>query len=127
MTVYGDRNRRERVPADTPIVASYNNNERKEYVCSECSRTMIRLQDMNSANFSYFCRTCNVTTNAEDTDNIRTRSRLQMPEGVNTNPYVSTAFPEYTVNKKPQEIRGTFKTLQNRGMRIKNYKDEVKG
>ena len=81
---------------------------------------------MNSANFSYFCRTCNVTTNAEDTDNIRTRSRLQMPEGVNTNPLASTKFP-YTVNKQLQEIRGIFKTLQNKGMRIRNYRDEVKG
>ncbi len=69
---------------------------------------------------------CNIQTNAEETDNLRTRSRLQMPEGVNTTPYVSTNFPEYTVNKQPQEIRGSFKTLQNRGMKIKTYKDNVK-
>ena len=36
---------------------------------------------------------CNIQTNAEETDNLRTRSRLQMPEGVNTTPYVSTNFP----------------------------------
>jgi hypothetical protein len=129
MTIYHDRNRRGREPADTPISVSneWTQDPRREYVCSYCNRTMIKLQDRNSANISYFCNVCNIQTNAEATDNLRTRSRLQMPEGVNTNPYASTKFPEYTVNKQPQEIRGTFKTLQNRGMKIKNYKDEVKG
>jgi hypothetical protein len=128
MTIYHDKNRRGSEPADTPIVASYNNNnESKEYVCSYCNRTMIKLQDRNSANISYFCNACNIQTNVEETDNLRTRSRLQMPEGVNTNPYASTKFPEPTVGKSPPPVRGSFAELQRRGIKITNYKDEVKG
>jgi hypothetical protein len=126
MTVYGDRNRR--VPADTPIVAGteWTQDPRREYVCSYCNRVMVKLQDRNSANISYFCNNCNIQTNADATDNLRTRSRLQMPEGVNTTPYASTKFHEPTVGRTPPPIRGTFAELQRRGMKIKNYKDEVK-
>jgi hypothetical protein len=106
MTRYSDNNRRYKPREDTPIVASYNNtNERREYVCSYCNRTMIKLQDRNSANISYFCNACNIQTNAEETDNLRTRSRLQMPEGVNTTPYASTKFPEPTLDKKKTTIK----------------------
>src|SRR5687768_3807287 len=127
MTRYSDNNRRYKPREDTPIVASYNTNEHNEYVCSYCNRTMIKIQDRNSANISYFCSACNIQTNAEETDNLRTRSRLQMPEGVNTTPYVSTKFPDYSVGKSPPPVRGTFAELQRRGIKIKNYKDEVKG
>jgi hypothetical protein len=88
---------------------------------------MSKLQDRNSANISYFCSACNVETNPEETDNLRTRSRLQIPEGVNTTPYVSTKFTEPTVGKSPPPVRGTFAELQRRGAKITNYKDEVKG
>jgi predicted RNA-binding Zn-ribbon protein involved in translation (DUF1610 family) len=126
MTIYHDKNRRGREPADTPIVASYNNNTSNEYVCPECNRTMIKLQDRNSANISYFCNACNIQTNAEETDNLRTRSRLQMPEGVNTTPYTSNKFPDYSVGKTPPPVRGNFAELQRWGIKIKNYKDTVK-
>jgi hypothetical protein len=127
MTRYSDNNRRYKPREDTPIVASYSTNERREYVCSYCNRTMTKLQDRNSANISFFCNACNIETNPEETDNLRTRSCLQMPEGVNTTPYVSTKFIEPTVGKTPSPVRGTFAELQRRGIRITNYKDEVKG
>jgi hypothetical protein len=121
MTVYGDKNRRGRVPADTPIVAGteWTQDPRREYVCSYCNRTMTKLQDRNSANISYFCSACNVETNAEEIDNLRTRSRLQMPEGpVNTTPYVSTKFTEPTVGRKNKELTGSFKVLRDKGMKF---------
>ena len=49
-----------------------------------------------------------------------------MPEGVNTTPYVSTKFPEYSVSKKLVEPKGSFAALRARGIKITNYKDEVK-
>jgi DNA-directed RNA polymerase subunit RPC12/RpoP len=123
MTVYGDKNRRGRVPADTPIVAGteWTQDPRREYVCSYCNRTMTKLQDRNSANISYFCSACNVETNAEEIDNLRTRSRLQMPEGpVNTTPYA--AFPpEPELKRKKVTIKGGLAELQKRGIKIKNY------
>jgi hypothetical protein len=125
MTRYYNEHHRGRESADTPIVAGteWTQDPKREYVCSYCNRTMIKLQDMNSANFSYFCRTCNVTTNAEETDNLRTRSRLQMPEGVNTNPLASTNFKEPTVGRNPVEPKGAFAALRARGIRIKNYNE----
>jgi hypothetical protein len=128
MTIYHDKNRRGREPADTPISvgSEWTQNPRREYVCSYCNRTMIKLQDNNSANISYFCNVCNIQTNAEETDNLRTRSRLQMPEGVNTTPYASTNFPEPSDSRSPPPVRGSFAELQRRGMKIKTYKDTVK-
>jgi hypothetical protein len=125
MTRYYNERHKGREPADTPISvgSEWAQDPKREYVSSYCNRIMIKLQDMNSANFSYLCRECNVTTNAEDTDNLRTRSRLQMPEGVNTTPYVSTNFLEPSVNKKPVEPKGSFAALRARGIRIKNYNE----
>ena len=87
---------------------------------------MHRLTDRSGLSPSWYCSFCNSETHSEETDNLRTRSRLQMPEGVNTVPYSSTKFPEVTVGKTPPPVRGSFKTLQDRGMRIRNYKDSVK-
>jgi hypothetical protein len=129
MTVYGDKNRRGRVPSDTPIVAGteWTQDPRREYVCSYCNRTMIKLQDRNSANISYFCNVCNIQTNADATDNLRTRSRLQMPEGVNTTPYASTKFPEPTLDKKKTTIKGGLAELVRKGsIRVTSY-TESKG
>ena len=83
--------------------------------------------DSSKLNPSWYCSFCNTETHSEEVDNLRTRSRLQMPDGVNSNPLASTKFPEYSVSKPPTEIRGSFKTLQSKGMRIRNYKDSVKG
>jgi hypothetical protein len=125
MTVYGDKNKRGREPADVPISvgSEWTQDPRREYVCSYCNRTMVKLQDRNSANISYFCNMCNIQTNAEETDNLRTRSRLQMPEGVNTTPYASTKFTEPDLRKKKVEIKGGLAELQKRGIRITSYKE----
>jgi len=93
---------------------------------SFCNRTMQRLWDSSRENPSWFCSACQIETRSEETDNLRTRSRLQMPEGVNATPYASTNFVEPTVGKTPPPIRGTFAALQRRGIKIKNYKDSVK-
>jgi hypothetical protein len=124
MTRYYD-NKRIAAPADTPITAGteWTQDPRREYVCSYCNRTMTKLQDRNSANISYFCNMCNVQTNAEETDNLRTRSRLQMPEGGNTTPYVSTNFKEPTIGREPVTPKGSFAALQQRGIKIKNYNE----
>jgi hypothetical protein len=127
MTIYHDRNRRGREPNDTPVSIGdeWNRDPRREYVCSYCNRTMIKLQDRNSANISFFCSMCNIQTNEEETDNLRTRSRLQMPEGVNTTPYIAHT-PEPGLKRKKVEVKGGLAELQKRGIRIKNY-TESKG
>lgn len=128
MTKYYEDHNRGRKQDDTPIsVRNYQNTyEDRTLICSYCNRTMQRLFDASKLNPSWYCSFCNTETSSEEADNLRTRSRLQMPEGVNTTPYVSTNFVEPTVGKTPPPVRGTFAALQRRGIKIKNYKDSVK-
>jgi hypothetical protein len=124
---YQDRHKFDK-NSDTPIsVRDYQNTyEDRTLICSFCNRTMQRLWDPSRENPSWFCSACQIETSSEEADNLRTRSRLQMPEGVNTTPYASTKFPDISVGKKPIEPRGTFAALQRRGIKITNYEDTVK-
>jgi hypothetical protein len=125
MTIYHDKNRRGREPNDTPIVASYNTNEHKDFYCKWCSRLMTRLIDSSRQNISWFCSACNIETNPE-IDSLRSKSRLEVPEGVNQNPYASTKFLEPDLRKKKTEIKGGLAELQKRGIKITSY-TESKG
>jgi hypothetical protein len=52
--------------------------------------------------------------------------KLEVPTGVNQNPYASTKFPEPDLKKKKTEIKGGLAELQKRGIRITSY-TESKG
>jgi hypothetical protein len=125
MTRYSDNNRRYKPREDTPIVASYNTNEHKEFYCKWCSRLMTRLIDSSRQNVSWFCSACNVETNPE-IDSLRSKSRLEVPTGVNQNPNASTKFPEPDLRRKKTEIKGGLAVLQKRGIKITSY-TESKG
>jgi hypothetical protein len=116
MTIYHDRNRRGREPNDTPIVASYNNNEHKDFYCKWCSRLMTRLIDSSKQNILWYCSACNIETNP-DIDSLRSKSRLEVP-GVNQVPLASTKFKEPSVGRQKKELTGTFKILRDKGMRF---------
>jgi hypothetical protein len=113
---------------DTPIaVRDYTNTSSDHtYYCSWCQRQLIKLHGRSGENVSYYCNFCSIETNPEEKE-LRSKSRIEPHEGTNKIPLASTKFPECSVGKTPPPIRGTFAELQRRGIKIKNYKDEVKG
>lgn len=52
-----------------------------------------------------------------------TKSKLSMSEGATKNPGVSYA-PEIGIKRKNKEPKGTFKNLQDRGLKITNYSEK---
>jgi hypothetical protein len=60
-------------------------------------------------------------------DNLRSQSKITVPDGMdnNRNPAVSHP-PEATLKRKKKELTGSFKALQQRGVRFTNI-TESKG
>jgi hypothetical protein len=131
MTKYHNDNEKNRlIKDDTPISIAeetisydYDYNKR-EYFCKHCSRKLFRLTDSSGKNQSYYCNFCSIEFDlgAE----LRSKSKLTVPDGVNREAFVSTKFPEYTVGKEPVEYKGAFKALQQKGIKITNYKETDK-
>lgn len=81
----------------------------------------MKLQN-NTGNISYYCNTCSITTNPEESE-LRAKSSIEPHEGTNKTPLASTKvrFPE--VGREPVEPKGAFAALRARGIRITNYKE----
>jgi hypothetical protein len=121
MTIYHDKNRRGREPTDTPIVASYNTNEHKTLVCRWCNYTLHTIRDSSGQNVNLYCSNCSISYEDSNTDDLRSESKLEVPDGMdnNRNPAVSYT-PESTLKRKKKELTGSFKALQQRGVRFTN-------
>jgi hypothetical protein len=52
---------------------------------------------------------------------LRSKSRLTVPEGPPDKPLASTKFTEPTVGKQPPEIKGGLAALKAKGLKITNY------
>jgi hypothetical protein len=126
MTKYYEDRNKGRKQDDTPIsLRNYQDTyEDRTLICSFCNRTMQRLFDASKLNPSWYCSFCNTETNSEEADNLRTRPRLQMPEGVNTTPYATTKFPEPGLGRKKTEVKGGLAELAKKGsIRITSYSE----
>jgi DNA-directed RNA polymerase subunit RPC12/RpoP len=109
---------------DTPIsVRDYtNDDEDKTYYCNNCQRNLSKLIDSSGQNPSYYCNHCSIEIIPSLTE-VRSKSKWDVPEGPIEHPSVSYP-PEPTIGRTPVEPKGTFKMLRDRGMKIKNYKEE---
>jgi hypothetical protein len=127
MTKWYDDQHKYRPDSDTPISVGGNwyREPQREFYCEYCQRRLSKLQN-NTGNVSYYCSACSVEVDPSLTE-VRSKSRLSTPEGPPETPYVSTKFTEPTVGRKPVEPKGSFAALRARGIKITNYKDEVKG
>jgi hypothetical protein len=127
LTKYLNDKHRGRPNADTPIVAGdeWYGESRPPFICDHCHTILSKLIQRNGLSPSWYCNRCNVEYDPEA--ELRSKSKISMSEGPTTTPLASTKFPEPTVGRSPPPVRGTFAELQRRGMKIKNYKDEVKG
>jgi DNA-directed RNA polymerase subunit RPC12/RpoP len=113
-------------PNDDKVVISsdYYKEERLSYICSICNRTLSRLSDAGGNNSTYWCRNCSVEFDPE-LENVRRESKITVPDR-NQETLVATTPGQDYLNKKVEikhtpEIKGAFKSLQQKGIRIKEY------
>jgi predicted RNA-binding Zn-ribbon protein involved in translation (DUF1610 family) len=101
--------------------------DRPTYYCDNCHCTLVRLSDSNNQNESYYCNRCSI--DYPDTTNIRQQLKVTVPDR-NTETLVSTTPGQDYLNKsvqirKEQEIKGGLKALQQKGIKITNYKEDI--
>jgi hypothetical protein len=110
---------------DKVIISSeYYEDDRPSYICSICNRTLNRLSDAGGNNQTYYCRFCNVEFDPES-ENVRRESKLSVPDR-NIEPAVATTpgIPDISIRKEP-EIKGGLKALQQKGLKITDYKEDI--
>ena len=113
-------------PNDDKVVISseYFEEDRPSYICSICNRTLIRLTDSSLQNSSFFCRFCSVEFNPEE-ENVRRESKLEVPDR-NQETLVSNTpgIPDVSIHKEV-ELKGGFAELAKKGLKIKDYKENI--
>jgi hypothetical protein len=77
---------------------------------------------VNEKTGEYLCLHDNISHFPELQD-VRSKSRLVTPDGPVEQPCVSYT-PELRIGKPEVEIKGTFKALQQKGIKIKDYREE---
>jgi transposase-like protein len=94
--------------------------ERPSYICNFCSRNLVKLTDRSGKNESYYCNSCGIDFQPE---NVRRETKLSVPDR-NTETLAATTpgIPDISIHHTP-EPKGTFKVLQQKGIKIKDYKE----
>jgi hypothetical protein len=100
--------------------------ERPSYICNFCSRNLVKLTESNNQNESYYCNSCGIDFQPEN-ENLRRESKISVPNR-NQETLVSTTLGIDYLNASIQihnepEIKGAFKTLQDKGIKIKYYRE----
>jgi hypothetical protein len=114
---------------DNIIISSeqYSGEDRPTYYCDTCHCVLARLSDSNNQNESYYCNKCSI--DYPDTTNIRQQLKVTVPDR-NTETQVSNAPGQDYLNKRVEihhepEPKGAFKALQQKGIKITNYKEDI--
>jgi hypothetical protein len=102
----------------------YSGEDRPVYLCSWCNCTLSKLQDAGKNNTTYFCTRCAIEFDPES-ENLRKESKLVVPDR-NIEPAASTTpgNPDISIHHAP-ELKGAFKALQQKGIKITNYKEDI--
>jgi transposase-like protein len=98
--------------------------DRPSFICSYCNRTLTKLTDRNNQNESWYCNSCGIDFQPE-TENIRRETKLSVPDR-NTETLAATTpgIPDISIHHTP-EPKGAFKALQQKGIKIKDYKEVI--
>jgi transposase-like protein len=85
-----------------------------------------KLTDRNNQNDSYYCNSCGIDFQP-DNENVRRETKLSVPDRnqealVTTTPGIDYLNRSIEINHTP-EPKGTFKVLQQKGIKIKDYKE----
>ena len=93
------------------------------FICSYCNRILTRLTDRSGNNELWFCNNCSIEFQTEN-ESIRHKQKLSVPNR-NIEPAVAITpgIPDISIHHMP-ELKGTFKALQQKGIKITNYKEE---
>jgi hypothetical protein len=115
-------------PNDKVVISSeyYTNEIKPSYLCSFCNQTLIRLTDAGGNNNSFWCRHCSIEWDPES-ENLRKESKLVVPDR-NIEPAVTsiqTNMADEVEIRHTPEIKGSFKALRDKGLKITNYKEDV--
>jgi hypothetical protein len=98
--------------------------DKVEYVCSWCNHSLVRLSDRNSQCESWFCRNCSIEFNPID-EQVSHKQRLSIPYQDMEPAVVSIGVtPDVSIRHEP-ELKGAFKALQQKGIKITDYKEDV--
>jgi hypothetical protein len=101
---------------------SLDEEKNRVYICLYCRRDIIRISDEE-----YYCNNCEIPF-WPIKQPLREKQKLTTPEGVNTETLVSIIPDDpnegfSTTYGKPIKVRGGLKELENRGIKIKNYRE----
>ena len=115
------------IPKDDKAVISseyYTNEIKPSYLCSFCNQTLIRLTDAGQNNTSYWCRSCSVEFDPES-ENLRRESKLVVPDR-NAEPAITSVgyTPDVSIRHEPT-LRGGLKALEQKGLKITDYKEDI--
>jgi hypothetical protein len=111
---------------DKVIIAgeAYEAPEVTAFICNYCNRDLIKLSDSSGNNVSWYCNHCSIPFEPEN-ESIRHKQKLEVPDR-NIEPAVATTpgIPDISIHHEP-EPKGSFKRLQEKGLKITNYKEDV--
>lgn len=120
---YEEQQRIERLrqqKSDTPIAISgeHTKEEKKAYYCPYCSYKMVKISEEE-----YHCNHCNNSAFPE-VEQLRTKSKISTPIGLNLEPCLSYAPEPYDLSKPEVEVKGGLKAMKDRGIKITSYKED---
>ena len=99
--------------------------DRPSYICSHCNRDLIKLIDRSRQNTSYYCNACSIEYNPEN-ESIVIEQNFQVPDRnhrtCNSNNFRNRSMTNVQIHTEP-EIKGAFKVLQQKGIKIKDYRE----
>jgi hypothetical protein len=103
---------------------AYEAPEVTTFICNYCNRDLIKLSDSSGNNVSWYCNHCSIPFEPEN-ESIRHKQKLEVPDR-NVEPAIATTpgIPDISIRHEP-EPKGAFKALQQRGLRITAYKEDV--
>jgi hypothetical protein len=110
----------------TVIGDKWNGEDRPNYICSWCQCNLVRSSSGNNSP-GWFCRRCQIPFEPNEIE-IRKKSKLG-PQHEEIEPQITSIQidPSKDVEiRHTPPIRGGFKALKDRGLKITNYKTTEK-
>jgi hypothetical protein len=109
----------------TIIGEEYDVPEITTFICNYCNRDLIKLSDSSGNNVSWYCNHCSIPFEPEN-ESIRHKQKLEVPDR-NVEPAIATTpgIPDIRIHHEP-EPKGAFKALQQKGLKITDYKEDVR-
>src|SRR5829696_4389666 len=114
-------------PDKVVISPEFYKNDGPTYLCSFCNCTLSKLQDDGQNNTTFWCRHCSIEFDPES-ENLRRESKLVVPDR-NIEPAITsiqTNMADEVEIRHTPPIRGGFKELQDRGLKITSYRTDEK-